>query len=156
MSKRKRTCLLLIIIFVLIPIAIHLAFRLYVHIAYKNIEIYTVKPEEVGEFSLEDYQEEIILFPCDRNIGSVESLDDVTYKAQTAWNERFCVTTIAGLHIPNSGEGIEVLYDTEEQCWLVKGTAPQDPLPPGAAGWTGYIPHVIIKPNGDVVAMWLG
>lgn len=156
MLKRKRTCLIIVIILLVIPIAIYAFLHLYASIEYRNLQLYTVLPEEVSAFSLEDYQKELELFAVDKNIGSIISLDDVAHKAQTVWNEKFSIVTLTGFHAPNPGTEIEVFFDAKEECWLVRGTAPQGPFPPDTAGWLGSVPNIIIRENGDILAIWLG
>lgn len=156
MLKRKRIGLIIIIILLVIPVAIYAFLHLYASIKYRNLELYTVSPEEVSVFYLGDYQKELELFAVDENIGPIISLDDVAYKAQTAWNERFSTVTLTGFHAPNPGTGIEVFFDAKEECWLVRGTAPQGPFPPDTAGWLGSVPNIIIRENGDILAIWLG
>lgn len=155
MRRVKRICLIALILVLVIPIMISVFLRLYAFIEYRKLEIYTFPAEEVLEFSIDDYQKEIELFASDKNIGPIASFDDVVEKAQILWNEEFTVITLAGLHAPNCGDGVEVLFDKDDACWLVRGTIPNDPLPPDGAGWIVSVPHVIIHASGEVLAMWL-
>ena len=156
MSRYKRVCLIILVVLLLLPIMVFMLAHVYAYIEYRNIELYSVLPEEVAAFSINDYQKEIELFACDRKIDPIASLDDVVEKAQILWNKEFTVITLAGLHKPNPGDGVEVFFDEDEDCWLVRGTIPNDPLPPDVAGWLGVLPNVIICENGDVLALWQG
>lgn len=155
MRRLKSICKVIAIV-LLVIVTLRISVRLYRFFMYRNLEIYTFPAEAVAEFSIEDYQREMELFATDKNIGPVEDLDDVTEKAQLLWNKRFSYVTIAGFEEPNPGDGIEVFFDGENACWLVRGTAPEGPFPPGVAGWAGALPNVIIRENGDVVAIWMG
>ena len=152
MRRLKTICKIIAIVFLVI-VAIRITVSLFNSAARNNIELYTYPAEMVGEFSLDDYQDTIEIFSTDKNIGPVEDLDDVTEKAQILWNEKF---PFGGSDGPNPGDGIEVFFDSENACWLVRGTAPEGPFPPGVAGWTGAVPNIIIRENGDIVAIWMG
>lgn len=113
--------------------------------------------EEIREFSISEYKEELNIFSSDKNIGTIEGADDVIVKAQELWHKEYGMMNNGEYRDPNPGESIEVFFDAEGMCWLVRGTPPpESSTPPGIEDWTGAIPCVIVRINGDVLAIWMG
>lgn len=124
----------------------------------KEIEIREYSVEDYGgiqEFSIREYTEELEIFSSDKNVGAIENVDDVIRIAQELWNEKYGRVGWGRYDDPNPGNSIEVFFDAEEECWLVRGTVPPDPFPPDNTVWTGVLPYVAIRENGEVLAIWM-
>ena len=99
----------------------------------------------IKEFSLADYQWEVETFPSDKNVGQIDNAQTAVEKAKELWIDKF--GTINGQpYNPINGRKIEVSYDSEEECWHIYGTLPPNTL--------GGVPHVIIRKDGKVIAIW--
>lgn len=91
----------------------------------------------VGSFDLADYQWAIDSFSSSEKIGRIIDVDDVVTKSTELWRQ---------LYGELSGEPIEVFFDENNDCWLLRGTLPK--------GWLGGTPHIIVQSSGAVLAVW--
>ena len=99
------------------------------------------------EFTIEDYELGILMFPKDENVGAIVDQEDAAQKGIDLWIKYLTINKPTLKWNPINGEPVVVAYDAESDCWLIKGT-----LPPEVAG---VVPTAIIRANGDVVAVWL-
>ena len=101
----------------------------------------------VGEFDVAKYQWEIENFPSEKNVGQVNNVNTAIEKAKELWIEKY--STVNGQpYDPIKGREIEVFFDNNNDCWLIKTT-----LPPNTKG---SVPCAIIRKNGMVIAVWMG
>lgn len=101
----------------------------------------------IKEFDVEKYQWEIENFPSEKNVGQVNDVNTVIEKAKELWIEKY--STINGQsYDPIKGRKIEVFFDNNNDCWLVKTTL----LP----NTKESVPHAIIRKDGMVLAVWMG
>ena len=101
----------------------------------------------IGKFNIEKYQWEIENFPLDKNIGEVNDADTAIEKAKKLWIENYG-TVNDQPYDPIQGREIEVFFDNDNDCWLVKTVLPSNVK--------GSVPHAIIQKNGTVMAVWMG
>lgn len=100
---------------------------------------------EVGKFDLSEFQWDVDTFPSDKNIGSVDDYSVAIDKAKELWVEEYSM--LGGqAYNPINGETIKVRFDEKNDCWLVYGTLPENAV--------GGVPHVIVKKDGNVIAVW--
>ncbi len=91
----------------------------------------------MGEFNLSQYQWELETFPSNSNIGQIKDANDAIKKAESLWSGKYDTSTC---------EGIEIAYDSQNECWHVKSVSSPNVL--------GGVLHVIVHNNGDVLAVW--
>lgn len=103
---------------------------------------------EIQEFSVTDYLSDTKNRPIIRNVGEIQDVNSVVEIAQHLWTAKFGIFG----DDPNPGEDVEVFFDETENCWLIKGTLPQLS---DDEDWLGAIPHVILRSNGDLLAIWM-
>lgn len=98
-----------------------------------------------GSFELSEYQWAVETFPYDRNVGIVENPKTAIEHAKELWIERFSPVNGKPYRLANSRK-IMVLFDSENECWLISGTLP--------SYWDGGVPNAIIQKDGKVLAVW--
>lgn len=106
-------------------------------------------------FDIADYQNEIGFFASDKNVGPITDEETAIEKAKALWREEFG-SVIGETHDTISDKKLEALFDSENDCWLIKALPPE---PKEESG--GYIKitlggglYAIIKNDGAVVAVW--
>ena len=119
------------IVFYILSLLIMVEFMLIVFTGYHCM---------IGSFTLSDYQDEITTFSYNKNIGIISDAKTAKSKALILWKERFVEVS------PKVIKKIEVLYDEQVQCWLIRGT-----LPPRMIGG---VPAALILHDGTVLAVW--
>ncbi len=97
------------------------------------------RPIDVQPFDLEMYQYQVMTFSCDTNVGEIKTSEDLLEKAMQIWEKEF-------QNIRQTTKNIEVFYDAENNCWCAKGVLRKNQL--------GGTPYVLVKQNGDVLAVW--
>ena len=103
---------------------------------------------QVLEFSLSDYWAKVFDFPYEKDVGPVTTPEVAIEKAKEVWRERY------GKQYEESTYPIAVAYDEENECWRVNETLP-DKNHKGE-DIVGATPHVLIKADGRVLAVWYG
>ena len=95
---------------------------------------------KIKDFKLQDYQEEIDIFSCNKTLTKINDTMDLYKKAQKIWVDelKFEIT---------SEYRVEVYYDYENETWMV--SAFFDDVETDAAA-----PTVIIRADGTVLAVW--
>lgn len=105
------------------------------------------KQPSVREFDVEKYQREIENFSSQKNVGQVDDVNTAIEKAKELWIETY--STVNGQpYNPIKGRKIEVFFDNNNACWLIKTSL----LP----NTKESVPHAIIRKNGMVIAVWMG
>ena len=106
-------------------------------------------------FDMADYQNEIELFASDKNVGMIADEETAIEKAKALWVEEFG-GVIGETHDTISDKKLEALFDSKNDCWLIKALPPE---PKEESG--GYIKitlggglYAIIQNDGAVVAVW--
>ncbi len=80
------------------------------------------------------------------NVGKINSAVDAVEKAKEIWKNEF--GEISGTYYdPTEGRRVNIAYDINHDCWLLTGTLPEDTF--------GTVPIVLIKTNGDVMAIYM-
>jgi len=106
----------------------------------------------VGEFCLDDYQEEIQIFSVDKNVGPVKDAKTASEKARQIWIEKYGKVDMSEYfgypEDPSHGSPLQVYYDKTQDCWLIHGTT--------KAMILMSRPYAIIQSDGTVVAVWRG
>ena len=106
----------------------------------------------VGEFCLDDYQEEIQIFSVDKNVGPVKDAKTASEKARQIWIEKYGKVDMSEYfgypEDPSHGSPLQVYYDKTQDCWLIHGTS--------ASMILMSLPYAIIQSDGTVVAVWRG
>jgi len=97
-----------------------------------------ISQKQVDSFKLEDYTQIIEKHPSDKKVGVINNKNDAKKKAAEVWLEQKSTT---------KNRKIKVYYDKYNDCWYIKGLLKGDRL-----GWNT---NIIIKSNGEVLAMWL-
>lgn len=100
---------------------------------------YENSANKIQEFNLIEYEKEIEQFKSERVIDKIENSKDAIKEAEKVWNE------IYGDKIKEL-KPYEVLYDTKNQVWLVKGTIKEN--------YIGGVPYILVQANGKVLAIW--
>lgn len=106
----------------------------------------------VGEFCLDDYQEEIQIFSMkmDKNVGPVEDAKTASEKARQIWIEKYGKVELSEYfgypEDPSHGSPLQVYYDKLHDCWLIHGTSKSLILM--------SLPYTIIQSDGTVLATW--
>lgn len=102
--------------------------------------VISVCTENLYDFDLDFYAEEIDQFPSDKVLGPVTSAKDAKKKAEAVWVEVF-------------GEEVKqekpygVSYDIDTGTWLVQGHLPKYMV--------GGVAHILIRESdGAVLAVW--
>lgn len=102
--------------------------------------VISVRTENLYDFDLDFYAEEIAQFPSDKVLGPVTSAEDAKEKAESVWLEVF-------------GEEVKqekpygVSYDKDTGTWLVQGHLPRYMV--------GGVAHILIRESdGAVLAVW--
>ncbi len=103
------------------------------------------KELEVGEFDLTYFQWEIETFPYEKNVGPIDNADVAIEKARSVWLERYGNNKYLHDNFDKWGR-FQVDWDPLEECWYVHSVPPPD--------WVGGVSNVIIRKNGDVIAVW--
>ncbi len=107
--------------------------------------LFSSNKPNVGQFDLSNYQWAIDKFPLDKNVGKVDNAETAIEKAKEVWIEKF--NTINGeTYNPINGKPIKVYFDSKNDCWYLHGALPKN--------WIGGVPGILIKSNGDVLAVW--
>ena len=101
----------------------------------------------VWEFDLEEYQEEIAMFPSDKHVGPVEDASTAIEKAKELWTEKFG-PVYGQPYDPLKGRKIEVSFDEEEDCWLITTRYKRRNV-------KGACPSAIIRTDGTVLVVWM-
>ena len=126
----------------------------------------TMNMTGVGSFDLEQYDWAIENDPYDKNVGPVETRKVAEEMFLEVWAERY------GHIYPINDNPINVSYDTENECWLLKGSLddPEDVVTytynsedgtyevyesTGDVYITGSVVYALIKTDGTVLAVWL-
>jgi hypothetical protein len=90
----------------------------------------------VGEFDLKNYQKFLDESESNSNVGEINDARTAIEIAKEIF-EKFGVTN----ELP-----IKAYYDLNSDCWLLHGTLPKKTY--------GGVTHIIIKSNGDILAIW--
>lgn len=98
---------------------------------------------ETEHFSLNDYQEYINEFKDEIKVKEIKSEKDAIQASQEAYNSKFS-NPIKGY------VGYKVLYDTKNDCWMVKYVSSFEPITLGKECL------IIIKSTGEVLLIQLG
>lgn len=94
----------------------------------------------IGEFKLSDYQSFLDKFSSDKVVGNIDNTEIAKAQAEKVWIE------IYGNNIKEK-RPYEVLFDNENQVWLVQGRLPKNR--------DGGVPYILIqKSDGKVLAVW--
>ena len=109
------------------------------------LEQNTTKQLVVDEFHLSDYQEKILLYPRNTNIGIIDSSEIAALKAEVLWAVEYGETA-------NPGKETEVFFDSAEKCWLIKGSFSKE-IPPDMP-IAHLIPFMLAYEDGRVIAVW--
>ena len=122
---------------------IFLTIGLTVAVAVGVTVLILVNRSLVWEFDLEEYQEEIAMFPSDKHVGPVEDASTAIEKAKELWTE------IYGKKQAQEQKPYRVSYDKKAGVWLVEGRFHLRNL-----GQKGGVAHLLITDEGDVLAVW--
>ncbi len=100
-----------------------------------------------GEFSVQKYQWAIEKYPSDQTVGAINNAKEAKEKAVLLWRKEFNTAPDGSPQDPMENiEQIHAWFDAENDCWLVRGD-----LPDNMVGW---VPALIVKSNGDVLALF--
>ena len=101
----------------------------------------------VGEFSLQKYHWAIEQFPSTQNVGRIDNAKDAKEKAVSLWQETFDTAPDGSKKDPTENI-IQILayFDKENDCWYLRGR-----LPDNMVGW---VPALLVKSNGEVLAVF--
>lgn len=105
-----------------------------------NSLIIESKPSMLNEFCIDDYQEEIQTFYCDKITKPIKNEFDAEKIAEEIWLDYF------GKKILQEKPFV-VFYDNANHAWLVQSTLSEDLL-----GGSAYI--IINGVTGEVLAVW--
>lgn len=95
-------------------------------------------PIYVGTFSLDDYQEEMELFPYPRAMGEIETSHEAVVHAKAIWKEEFSDSFY--------GFPYYAYYDAKNEAWLVH---------PSVMVFFESGPYIIFSQrDGQVLALW--
>lgn len=94
----------------------------------------------LNEFCIDDYQEEIQIFHCDKTTEPVKNEFDAEKIAEEIWLD------YSGQEILQEKPFV-VFYDKANNAWLVQSTLPEDLL-----GGSAYI--IIKGISGEILAVW--
>lgn len=94
-----------------------------------------------------DYENEIEMYPSDKNVGEITDKKTAKQKAKKLWCEEYSFIEQNTLTLVNA-ENINVLYDDKNDCWYIYGVVPKK--------FDGAAPHALIKSSGEVLSVWIG
>lgn len=109
--------------------------------------IHSNKHPSIREFDIAKYQWEIENFSSQKNVGQVNDVDTVIQKAKELWIEKYSTVNDQS-YDPIKGRKIEVFFDNNSDCWLIKTALLPDTKE--------SVPHAIIRKDGMVIAVWIG
>ena len=123
-------------IFVLSLVSIAFILMLYIFTSSKDKII-------VHEIDITEYRYDLKIeqFPSEINIGEITDEYYISEKVRNIFNEKFPDSTFIK-------RPLYIAFDESYNCWFVCGTLPPNML--------GGVPSILIKPNGDVLAIWHG
>lgn len=101
----------------------------------------------INEFNMLDYENEIEMYPSDKNVGEITDKKTAKQKAKKLWCEEYSFIEQNTLTLVNA-ENINVLYDDKNDCWYIYGVVPKK--------FDGAAPHALIKSSGEVLSVWIG
>lgn len=113
---------------------------LLITVVFSACKIHSVHTVTISEFNLADYQWSIEKFPYKGKVEPIYSAEKAIYTANNLWLSKF------GEDAVYKENEVEVLYDFEHDCWLVKGL-----LPPNTLGGS---PNFLCKKDGEILAIW--
>ena len=87
----------------------------------------------IYDFNIKDYQDEIVGFPSDENIGEINDINTLMKKIEKIWIK------VYGDEIKKE-KPYKVFYDKKNDVWLIHGT-----LPDYVMGGELHMPLLIIK-----------
>ena len=128
MKINKAIIIVFVLMFILVSVISVVMTLNYIHLT-----------NEVFEFSIHNYEENIKNFPLDKNVGDVKNSTEAKKIAEELWIE------IYGKEITKNKPFV-IFYDTENQAWLIRGTLRGE--------HEGGVPFLIVTENGDVLAVW--
>ena len=131
------------IIFLLLLIISTISLCIVTYYTNKQIELPQDQTIQVSEFSLSNYWAEVFDFHYEKNVGQITAPEIAIEKAKMVWQEKF------GKYYVDNNDPITVSYDTENECWLVKEILEGKNV-------VGATPHILIKTDGRVLAVWYG
>ena len=107
---------------------------------------------EIGSFNLSDYLWEVETFRTRKNVGEINNVETAIACADELWNEKWGIVQ-GKPYDYNPANQIEVLFDSESNCWLIKVTIPEHYT---VKGWSGALPRAILSSDGKLVVVWMG
>jgi len=75
------------------------------------------------------------------NIGIIDNAQTAIERAKGLWRDIY-----GGEPSFNESYTVRVFYDAREDCWYLYSELPE--------GMLGSAPHIIVRSNGDVIAVW--
>jgi len=93
----------------------------------------------IHEFSLDGYRTYLERFSSDRTVEPITNIDEAKRAALNVWLE------VYGEDVTNKQPYI-VFYDAAEKTWLVEGSL--------KSGYDGGVPYILIREDGEVLAVW--
>lgn len=100
----------------------------------------SISSKKIESFSLAEYNDCIEEFSVDISYNMhIETRDDAVKIAEQLFAKEFGESAY-------SRRPYIVSYDGENKVWLVQGTLPK--------GMFGGVPYLLIKENGEVIAIW--
>ena len=94
----------------------------------------------IYDFNIKDYQDEIVVFPSDENIGEINDINTLMKKIEKIWIK------VYGDEIKKE-KPYKVFYDEKNDVWLIHGT-----LPDYVDGGVAYA--IVDNKTGKVLAVW--
>lgn len=122
------------------------------------IELSTVADVEVidgGVFDVAEFSYAINLHPNEQKTDAISSSAEAVQAAIDVWHKIYYYDE------RNKPDGrpndilsgmnqVEYFHDDAEKCWLVRGVLSHTPYPVA-----GEVPHIILKSDGTVLAVWI-
>lgn len=100
----------------------------------------------VGEFSLQEYQWYIEMFPMEKSVGAVEDVDAAKDFAIALWKESYGEDELNDHGITNKRK-LVVEYDPNSECWHIRNKVPRNQV--------GGVFHALVQRDGKVVTVWI-
>ena len=122
------------------------------------IELTTVADVEVidgGVFDVAEFSYAINLHPNEQKTNAISSSAEAVQAAIRVWHEVYYYDELDKRDgrpndIMRGISEVKFFCDDGTDCWLVYGVLPNEPYPTA-----GAVPHIILKSDGTVLAVWI-
>ena len=108
-----------------------------------------------GVFDVAEFSYAINLYPNEQKTNAISSSAEAVQAAIRVWHEVYYYDELDKRDgrpndIMRGISEVKFFCDDGTDCWLVYGVLPNEPYPTA-----GAVPHIILKSDGTVLAVWI-